>query len=303
MIDKARDAVLLSCHGTVSNLDDVPAFLANIRRGRPAPPEMVKEIQHRLEAIGGSPLMRHTQDQADGLAERLGIPCVVAGRLWGPYPDAVLGVLAREGRTRVLSLPLAPQSVHVYNQAVRAAAAAMEPPLTIVEGPTWGDEPALIDAFADTVREGLERAAAVHAGPPSETAIVLSAHSLPLRILASGDPYETQFRAMAALVAARFEGSGHPVTVAFQSQGMTDDAWLGPDLPSTFRGLKDGGARAVVVAPIGFLAEHVETLYDLDIDAPKLAAAVGVAYARAPAPCARPRLVDALEAVARRALT
>jgi len=303
MIDQTRDAVLLSCHGTVADLADVPAFLANIRRGRPAPPEMVKEIQHRLEAIGGSPLMRHTQDQADGLAARLGIPCVIAGRLWGPYPDAVLGMLANGGRARVLSLPLAPQSVHVYNQAVRAAAASIEPALTIVDAPTWGNQPALIDAFADTVRQGLVRAAALHAGPPSQTAIVLSAHSLPMRILASGDPYEKQFRAMADLVAARFEASGHPVTIAFQSQGMTDDAWLGPDLPTTFRSLREAGARAVVVAPIGFLAEHVETLYDLDVDAPKIAAAAGVAYARAPAPCAHPRLIDALEAVARQALS
>jgi ferrochelatase len=301
MIDPNRDAVLLICHGTVSSLDDVPGFLANIRRGRPAPPEMVKEIQHRLEAIGGSPLMRHTQDQADGLAARLGIPCRVAGRLWDPYPAPALATLAAEGRARVLSLPLAPQSVHVYNAAVRAAAKEAAPSLEIVDAPAWGDEPALIDAFVETVHEGLARAAAVHQGAASETAVVLSAHSLPMRALQAGDPYEKQFRAMAELVAERFRGT-HPVAIAFQSQGMTDDAWLGPDLPTTFRRLKGEGVRAVVVAPIGFLAEHVETLYDLDVDAPKLAAEVGVAFARAPAPCARPRLVDALEVVARGAL-
>lgn len=302
MIDPERDAVLLTCHGTVANLDDVPAFLANIRRGRPAPPAMVKEIQHRLEAIGGSPLMRHTQAQADGLAARLGVPCAVAGRLWGPYPREVLASLSASGKRRVLSLPLAPQSVHVYNQAVREAASEVAPDVAVVDAPAWGDEPALIDAFVETVDEGIARARAVHDGPPTETAIVLSAHSLPMRALQGGDPYERQFRSMADLVAARFVGT-RPVAIAFQSQGMTDDAWLGPDLPTTFRRLKEEGARAVMVAPIGFLAEHVETLYDLDVDAPKLAAAVGVAFARAPAPCARPRLVDALEAVARRAFS
>ncbi len=295
-----REAVLLTCHGTVSDLADVAAFLGNIRRGRPVPPEMVTEIRHRLELIGGSPLMRITQEQAFGLEARLGVPCRIAGRLWHPYPAAVLAELVAEGVERVVSLPLAPQSVHVYNDAVREAAGAF-PALEVVTVPAWGEEPALVDALVETVHEGLARAAAAERSP-RETAIVLSAHSLPLRAIAGGDPYEAQFRAMAGRVAERLEGSGHPVSIAFQSQGMTADPWLGPDLPSAFRAAREAGATSVVVAPIGFLAEHVETLFDLDVEAPGLARAAGLAFARAPAVGARPKLLDALETVARRAL-
>lgn len=294
------DAVLLTCHGTVADLADVPGFLANIRRGRPAPPEMVTEIRHRLEVIGGSPLMRISAEQAAGLEARLGMPCRVAGRLWGPYPREVLAELGAGGARRVLSLPLAPHSVHVYHRAVREGAAEV-PGIEVVEAPPWGEEPALVEALAETVREGLARADAL-GREPHETAIVLSAHSLPRRAIDAGDPYEVQFRATAERVRERLAGTGHPVTIAFQSQGMTDDAWLGPDLDAAFAAARAGGARAVVIAPIGFLAEHVETLYDLDVDAPRRAHAAGLEAFRAPAVGARPRLLDALEAVARRSL-
>lgn len=296
-----KSAVLLTCHGTVSDLDDVPAFLANIRRGRPAPPEMVAEIRHRLEVIGGSPLMRITAEQAAALEARLGIPCRIAGRLWGPYPGEALAELQAGGMERVVSLPLAAHSVHVYQESVRVAAAGIDG-LTLVEAPSWGEEPALIDALVETVEEGLARADAL-GREPEETAVILSAHSLPLRALAAGDPYEAQFRATAERVAARLATTRHPISVAFQSQGMTSDPWLGPDLPAAFRAARAAGASAVVVAPIGFLAEHVETLYDLDVDAPRVAAAEGLRAFRAPAACARPRLIDALEAVALRALS
>jgi ferrochelatase len=294
------DAVLLTCHGTVTDLADVPAFLANIRRGHEAPPAMVAEVRRRLEVIGGSPLMRISAEQAAALEARLGLPCRVAGRLWGPSPAEVLAGLAASGARRVLSLPLAPHSVHVYHRAVHEAAAEV-PGLAIVDAPPWGEEPSLVEALTETVREGLARADAL-AREPAETAIVLTAHSLPLRALAAGDPYEAQFRATAERVRERLAGTAHPVSITFQSQGMTDAAWLGPDLPAAFAAARALGARAVVVAPIGFLAEHVETLYDLDVDAPRLAQAAGLEAFRAPAVCARPHLVDALETVARRAL-
>jgi ferrochelatase len=292
-------AVLLSFHGTVERLDDLPAFLANIRRGRPAPPELVAEVHHRYELIGGSPLLRQTREVADSLEARLGVPVRVAGRLWHPYPAEALAELAALGVTRVVSLPLAPQSVDVYHASVAEALAAL-PGLELVKAPGWGEEPALLDALEATVREALPKLGAV---PANEAAIVLSAHSLPKRILAMGDPYERQFRAMAERVAERLRADGHPVSIAFQSQGMTGDEWLGPDLEATFREHVARGLGRILVAPIGFLAEHVETLYDLDIEAPKIAERAGVAvYARAAAVGGRPRLLDALEAVARRCL-
>jgi ferrochelatase len=292
-------AVILSCHGTVSRTEDIPAFIRNIRRGRPAPPELITEVTHRFELIGGSPLMTITLAQARALEARIGIPVVVAGRLWHPYPNEVLQGLVERGITTLISLPLAPQSVEIYHAAIQEAAASF-PGLSVRTMPTWGMEPALVDAFVETINEAL---AAV---PPEEATsipILLTAHSLPKRIIAAGDAYETQFREMAGAVAARLTARGFSVRVAFQSQGASAEPWLGPDLAETFGDLAREGARTALIAPIGFLAEHVETLYDLDIEAPMIAQKAGLErLLRAKAVCDRPRFIDALETVARRAL-
>ncbi|MEJ7729206.1 MAG: ferrochelatase [Polyangiaceae bacterium] len=287
-------AVLLSCHGSVEDLADLPAFLQNIGRGRPAKPEVLAEVTRRYRHIGGSPLMRTTAAQAAALEERLGVPVRIAGRLWSPYPAEVVAEMAAGGTEALVSLPLAPQSVHVYHPPVIEAATAHG--VRVAEVPSWGLEPALIDAFLETIVEAQRSLA-------EPAPVVLTAHSLPLRILAGGDPYERDFRAMAARVVARLAEQGLAARIAFQSQGMSGDAWLGPDLATTFATLAAEGARAVLLAPIGFLADHVETLYDLDVEAPALAAQAGIAgFARAPAVNVRPRFLDALEAVARRGL-
>ncbi|WP_437601543.1 ferrochelatase [Sorangium sp. So ce590] len=292
-------AVLLSCHGTVERLDDLPAFLSNIRRGRPAPPELIEEVRRRFQTIGGSPLLRITQAQADALAARLGLPVVIAGRLWHPYPEDVLGSLHGSGVRRVISLPLAPQSVDVYHAVVRDAA-ARQGGMEVRCVPAWGLEPALIDAFVEVIDEALAR---FPEESRAKVAVILSAHSLPQRIIDAGDPYERQFRAMAAEVERRVASRGNPVLVAFQSQGMTGDAWLGPDLRSTFEALAARGAREALIASIGFVADHVETLYDLDVEAHVVARGAGLArLERAPAVNARPRFIDALEALVRREL-
>jgi ferrochelatase len=292
-------AVVVSCHGTVSDLADMPAFINNIRRGRPAPPELIAEVQHRFKLIGGSPLMTITAAQARALEARLGIPVVVAGRLWHPYPNEVLPKLVEQGIRTVISLPLAPQSVDIYHASIRDAAAPYSD-LTVLGVPPWGMEPALIDAFVETIHEAL-------AGVDSEEAktipILLTAHSLPRRVIAMGDAYEKQFREMAGAVAARLEPLGFSVRVAFQSQGASNEPWLGPDLAETFADLARSGAQSALIAPIGFVAEHVETLYDLDIEAPLIAKKAGInRILRAKAVGERVRFIDALETVVRRVL-
>ena len=290
-------AVLLTCHGTVDRVEDIPAFLTNIRRGRPTPASIVEEITHRFQRIGGSPLMRTMAAQAAALGERVGLPVRIAGRLWAPYPAEVVAELVQSGTTTLISLPMAPQSVDIYHAQVRQAAAA-HPGLTLRCAPTWGLEPALIDALVGSVDEALARF------PDAERAsvpVILTAHSLPKAIIDAGDPYEKQFRAMAAEVAVRLVARGNPVRVAFQSQGMDGGVWLGPDLPATFAKLVEEGRRSAVIAPIGFVADHVETLYDLDVEAPGLAEKAGLErLERAPAMNVRPRFIDALEAVVRR---
>lgn len=293
-------AVLLSAHGTVNHVDELPAFLAKIRRGRPTPQAILDEVRHRFEKIGGSPLLRITREVAAALEARLGLPVVVGMRLWNPTLGEALAQASARGATRIVSIPLAPQSTHVYHEALLAAAAerveAGHPALALVEAPAWGDEPALLEAFNEVIDLGLRRFDETRrAGVP----VVLSAHSLPRRVIAMGDPYEQQFREMAQAVIAR-RPDGRRYDIAFQSQGMDGGDWLGPDLPTTFRALKDAGHDEVLVAAIGFVSDHVETLYDLDIEAPALAAAAGLRFERAPSLNTNVRYLDALEAVARR---
>ncbi len=292
--------VLLSYHGTVSNVDDVPEFVRNIRHGQPAPAEVVDEVRRRLEYIGGSPLTRIAEAQARALEVRLGMPVRIAARLWHPYAKDVLPELAALGVTTLVSLPLAPQSVGIYHPGVEAAAS--EHGMRVLRAASWGHEPRLIEAFVEAVTE-----AASHFAVEREAlAVVLSAHSLPRRVIAAGDGYESEFRAMAdsvgrALVSAGF--SANSMRVAFQSQGMgSRDAWLGPDLESTFSELASTH-RQLLIAPIGFVTEHVETLYDIDVEARGFAEKFGfTGFGRMPALDTRPRFIDALEAVARRTL-
>ena len=288
-------AVLVSCHGTVDSVDDLPSFLSNIRRGRPTPPHLVEEVKRRFEAIGGSPLMRTTRAQAASLAERTGLRVEVCGRLWHPYAKDVLPRLAAEGTDTIVSLPLAPQSVHVYHASIRES---LPPGLRMIEVPEWGTEPALIDAFVDSIEEALST---LPGDLAAKATVLLTAHSLPQRIIDMGDPYERDFRTMATLVEQRVTARGNPCQVAFQSQGATNDVWLGPDLPTTFKALVEAGQKAVVVAPIGFVADHVETLYDLDIEARKMAGDMGLHFARAAAMNTRPKFLEALANVARAA--
>lgn len=294
----ANIAVLLSCHGTVEHEDDIAAFITNIRRGRPTPQHVVDEVTERFRAVGGSPLMRISHQQAAALEGLLGVPVKAAARLWDPYPKAVLAELAAAGITTVVSLPLAPQSTHIYNQVVAEAGAELG--LTIVQAASWGTEPLLISAFTDAIFEAHQQ---LTLGDPAELAIILSAHSLPRMVLDRGDPYEKDFRAMADAVAEGLAMHGldvHPQRVAFQSQGMGGGDWLGPDLLHTFGELQDLGVKKLLMAPIGFLAEHIETLYDIDIEARQLADKMGFEeYVRMPPMNTRDDFMAALEAVAR----
>jgi ferrochelatase len=286
-------AILLTFHGTVEDLDDLAPFLLRIRRGRPVPDELLHEVRHRYEAIGGSPLNTITARQAKALEALVGVPVHWAGRLWRPEIGEVLASMKAAGVTRVISLPLAPQSVLLYHAAVKEAAAPLG--LEVVEVGAYGLSGELLAALEETV------ARALSAGAPAEsTDVVLSAHSLPIRVIRMGDLYEKEFREMADAVAARLAPRVRSTRIAFQSQGASNEAWLGPDLPETFKALREAGSRHVVVAPIGFVADHVETLYDLDVEAKQLAEAAGFeSYRRAAAMNDSEGFVRALAVAAR----
>jgi ferrochelatase len=276
-------SVLLISHGTVDDLAELPDFVKNIRRGAPPPPELVAELRHRYEAIGGSsPLTRITARVAEKLSHELGLPVKTSARLWRPYPRDVLPTLPAG---TVVVLALAQHSAKVYEDAVRAASREVTPSTTIVAVPNWGREPTLLDAFAARIRALV---APWSEADRAETALVLSAHSLPKAIVDAGDPYEREARAAAEGVAERVRDLLPDARIAFQSQGLSSGPggrpmpWLGPDLPTTFDAIRADGRRRVVVAPIGFLADHVEILYDVDIEAKALAAARGLELVRAP---------------------
>ncbi len=294
MSDK-ETAVLLIVHGSVEREEDVPAFVSNIRHGRPAPAEVTGEVLRRWRAIGGSPLTRITEAQARALEARLGLAVAIGARMWHPFVKDVVAAIAKGGVARVLSLPLAPYSVELYNGVAREACAAAG--LECVATPSWALEPALIDAFVESIDRALSPIA-----DRSRTHVVLSAHSLPMRVVRAGDRYEHEVRATAAAIAERLGALSARTHVAFQSQGMDGGEWLGPDLPTTLRTLDAAGAREVVVSPIGFLADHTETLYDLDVEAKAQAETLRLTFVRAPALNESKRLVDALERVARAAL-
>jgi protoporphyrin/coproporphyrin ferrochelatase len=196
---------------------------------------------------------------------------------------------------------LAPQSVAVYHAALHEAAdrrrAAGKPTPRISEAPSWGENASFIESLAECVEAGL---ATLPEDARADAEVVLSAHSLPLRVLASGDRYEIEFRAVAeAVIAHRLErGAKQRHVIAFQSQGMDGGAWLGPDLATVYTEAKERGTKAIVIAPIGFVADHVETLYDLDIEARERATAAGLVFGRAPAPNTSPAFIRALAQVA-----
>lgn len=292
------DGVLLVAHGSVERLEELPEFLRRIRHGRPASPELVAELTRRYEAIGGSPLLEITERQARALGQQLGLPALVGMRLSYPSVEQALQRAAELGIARLVVLPLAPFSVHVYWQAAQKSREQLAAELgtktpELVPVAAWGEEPALVEAHARVIEPLL----AAH--DPDDTGLVLSFHSLPTRVIESGDPYSKLAHAAAEAVAKKL-GRAH--TIAFQSQGADGGSWVGPDLPTVFDRLASDGRRRVVVAPIGFLAEHVETLYDLDIEAKALAAARGLEFARAPALNTDAGLVEAMTRVAARAL-
>lgn len=298
-------AVLIVSHGTVQNLDDLAAFVTNIRRGRPPTPELVAELRRRYEAIGGSPLNAINAEIARKLQARLGMSVEWANRLWAPYTREAVALLASRGVRRIALVPLAPHSAHVYEADARAAADAHRVELTCA--PNWGSNVALCEAFAARIASGLESAPSVE-----RTCVVMTAHSLPRVAIEAGDPYEREVHAAAERVtAAVLRRTAPPArfALAFQSQGMSGGGagggqteWLGPDLRATLDEAAAQGERHVLVAPIGFLADHVEILYDLDIEARAMAQERGLTFARVPSLNADDDFVGVLEEVVRAAL-
>jgi ferrochelatase len=271
--------VLVMAHGTPANTEEIEAFYTRIRRGRPPEPAQLAELTARYDAIGGtSPLAARTRAQVDALRDVLDLR--VPGRYrvsFGakhtePVLEDAAAALAASGVDAVIGLVLTPHasSLGSGEYLERARDALGDTPFTAIA--EWYDNPSFVRLMAQRVRAAL-------ADVTGRARVLFTAHSLPERVRAAGDPYPDQLEESARLVAT--EAGLADWSVAWQSAGRTPEPWLGPDIRDEVRRLAaEGETDAVVVCPIGFVADHLEVLYDLDIELAAVAASVGLAYAR-----------------------
>lgn len=285
--------VLLMAHGTPETLDQMPEYLARVRGGRPPSPELIAEMRHNYDAIGGrSPLTDLTLAQGRLLQARLGSEFLVAVgmRTWRPLiADAIASLLAR-GVRRLVGIPLAPQfSTLSVQKYIDAATHALPPEVAFQCVRSYHTHPGLVGAFAARIRE---------ARPLDSERIVFTAHSLPVRVSESGDPYAREVEETAAAVAARAGVTTYDR--AFQSAGRTPEPWLGPDLSEYIRERAAAGVRSFLVVPIGFVCDHTEVLFDIDVQAARTARESGATLRRTESLNTSPAFIDALADLARR---
>ena len=287
--------VLLMAHGTPSSLDEMPEYLRLVRGGRPPSPELVAEMRHHYEAIGGrSPLTSLTMAQAEALRARLGpdLPVAVGMRNWRPFIKDALAQLAAEGAHVVVGIPMAPQfsslSVQKY---VDAARAALPPDVHFEAVRSFGTHPLLLQAFAERLSE---------AQPQPDEDIVFTAHSLPVRTIEAGDTYAADVAATARGVAARAGITAY--LTAYQSAGRTAEPWMGPDLNELIRDRAARGRRHFLAVPIGFVCDHTEILFDIDVQATATARECGAILRRTQSLNTSPTFIAMLEHLVRTAL-
>jgi protoporphyrin/coproporphyrin ferrochelatase len=290
-----RVGVLLMAHGTPSSIDDMPEYLQLVRGGRPPSPELVAEMQHNYSAIGGrSPLTDITIAQAAALGARLGgdIPVSVGMRNWRPFIQEAVGELAARGVRRVIGIPMAPQfstlSVQKYIDAAKASVRGLPDDLRFEPVRSFHAHPLLIDAFAERLRT---------AAPTEGELVVFTAHSLPARVIEAGDRYADEVAATARAVASRTAIARYEV--AYQSAGRTPEPWIGPELGAFVRERAAAGGRRFLVAPIGFVCDHTEILFDIDVQAAAIARGEGAALRRTESLNTSPTFIAMLEEIVR----
>ena len=281
-----KTAVLLLAYGGPDKLEDVPAYLLDIRGGRETPQALVDEITHRYAEIGGrSPLLEITCSAAAQLQARLDIPVYAGMRHWHPYIQEAVAQMAADGVQRVIAICMAPHysslSIGAYRRKLDEAIASLppetRPAATFVE--SWHTQPQYLDAVAANVRATLQR---FPAEERDGVLVVFTAHSLPAFIVERGEPYDRQLRETAALLAERLGLAEGRWLFSYQSAAQTGVPWLGPQIEELVAKLAAEGERNLLIAPIGFIADHVEVLYDIDIGVQQIARAAGVRVERPP---------------------
>ena len=292
----AKSAVLLLAHGSPESADEIPEFLLRVTGGRRLPPSVIEEVERRYRLIGVSPLTCWTMEQRDLLARELGMPVYVGMRNWKPFIADTLRAIAADGVRQLVAICLAPQNSRTSVGLYRSALALERAPFTVDFVESWHDQPSLIRALAEKLHSGLQSA---EADNKAKLPIIFTAHSVPQRTITEGDPYEAQAKETAALVAGEAKLNPEEWVFAFQSQGMSGGPWLGPTVEDTILDLRAEGYRGVFIQPIGFLCDHVEILYDIDIGFKQFADREQMKLWRAQSLNNSPLLIKALAEIAR----
>ncbi|MBI3160670.1 MAG: ferrochelatase [Chloroflexi bacterium] len=292
--------VLLMAYGSPDDLADMPAYLMDVREGRPPSPELIEEITERYRKIGGrSPLLERTREQAQRLEKELNrrggpsgqtFKAYVGMRHWQPRIAAAVKQMAADGVSRAVAMVMAPHnsemSVGKYYQALDRAQNGHAIQFVRILG--WHDHPGFLDALAEKMTEGLAKF-------ERETPyVVFTAHSLPAFILERGDPYDAQLNQTAVVLAERFDLPERRWRFCYQSAGASAIPWLGPQIEEVVVELAEAGERNLLIVPVGFVCDHVEVLYDIDIGARQIAAKRGARLERSPSLNASSAFVAAL---------
>ena len=284
-------AVVLMAYGSPERLEDVPAYYADIRGGRPIRPELLDDLverYRRLDIESGSPLNAVTEETRAALEAELGIPVFTGMKHWTPRIADAGDAAVSAGAATVVGLVLAPHysamSIAGYRTQLEQALDGRAE-LAFID--SWHDEPGFIELLADRVR-----GTGAH--------VVFTAHSLPARILEAGDPYRDQLLETSRLIAER--AGLDDWTFSFQSESQTGEPWLGPDILDHLEELHERGITEVLVCPVGFVADHLEIRWDLDHEAAEKARELGVNFRRIEMPNADPAFIDVLAGLVRRVL-
>ncbi len=287
-----KGAVVLMAYGSPERLADVPAYYSDIRGGRDIPPELLADLVERYRRLGiedSSPLNAVTEETRAALERELGdVPVFTGMKHWTPRIAEAADAALASGADSVVGLVLAPHyssmSIAGYRQQLERGLGGRAE-LAFIE--SWHDEPGFVELLAERVRG-------------TDAHVVFTAHSLPARILDSGDPYKEQLLETSQLVAER--AALETWSFSFQSESQTGEPWLGPDILDHLRELDARGVRDVLVCPVGFVADHLEIRWDLDHEAAELAGELGLDFRRIEMPNADPAFVRVLAALVRRVL-
>jgi len=285
------DAVILMAYGSPATADDIRPYFEDIRGGRPVSDEAVAGLAERYRRIGGrSPLDELTEAQREALEQELGVPVFVGMKHWRPRIAEAVERALDGGATRLIGVVLAPHysrmSVGEYRERLEAALDGRDAELVLIE--SWHDDDAFVEVVADRVCG-------------ADAWVVFTAHSLPERILSMGDPYKAQLLETAALV-AEASGLGDRWSFSFQSESPTGEPWLGPDILDHLTALHEQGVDDVLICPIGFVSDHLEIRWDLDVEAKELAQELGLGLDRIEMPNDDPAFLEVLAGLVRRAL-